>query len=228
MPIQVREETVDFHGGREALTLLHISDIHLWYSKKILDQLTTIINQNKPDLLVFTGDYFDLPMGAHLFRQFLIETSVRYTIVFIRGNHDFLYGSGIADLLLNIPHCHCVEDSVYAFTSGRGYTYQFASWQMRKELRAGERNIALIHNPEMLKEEEMEGIDLVLAGHLHGGQFILFKTAGGNHFPGSILYYYCTDRKQVKDTTLIISKGVSDTFPFRMNCAREVVKILIT
>jgi uncharacterized protein len=227
MTIQLRKETVDFHKGQEALTILHFSDIHLWFSTGILEKLTTIIFQTNPELLIFTGDYFDIPRGAYLFRDFLSAISKFYKIVFIRGNHDFLYGSKIADLLMDIPNCHCVESCVYTFTSQKGYVYNITSWDQRHVLKKDERNIVLIHNPEKLQEKEMEGIDLILAGHLHGGQFILFKTTNNAHFPGNLLYRYCTDRKQVNATTLLISKGLGDTLPLRLNCAKEVIRIRI-
>ncbi len=229
MTILQREETVDFYQGREAFTLLHISDIHVWFSNDILERLKAIIFQHDPELLVFTGDYFDFPRGAYLFRDFLIELSKSYKIVFVRGNHDFLYGSRIANLFMDIPKCHCVENSVFKYKSIKGYTYIFTSWDERHQLKDqnADRNIVLIHNPEKLNEKEMNGIDLILAGHLHGGQFVLFKTATNAHFPGNLFFRYCTDRRELKDTTLIISRGAGDTFPFRLNCPREVVRIRI-
>lgn len=228
MPIQLRQEILDFHNGREALTVLHFSDIHIWFSTDMLEKLKAIILENDPELLLFTGDYFDTPKGAYLFRAFLCEVAPAYPIVLIRGNHDFLYGPRIADLLLGIPNCYCVESDVYTFTSRKGFSYKITSWNNRRRLknRTAEKNIVLIHNPEKLKENEMEGIDLILAGHLHGGQFVLFKTAKA-HFPGSLFYRYCIDRKPLKDTTVIISKGLGDTFPFRLNCPKEVIRIRI-
>jgi predicted MPP superfamily phosphohydrolase len=123
-----------------------------------------------------------------------------------------------------------VESDVYSFKSRKGYVYNITSWAKRHRLKKDtlEKNIVLIHNPEKLKEKEMEGIDLILAGHLHGGQFILFKTVKNAHFPGCLLYRYCTDRKQLRDTTLIISKGLGDTFPLRLNCPKEVIRIRIS
>ena len=129
-----------------------------------------------------------------------LTVALSYPIVFIRGNHDFFYGPRIADLILGIPNCYCVESDVYSFKSRKGYSYNITSWSKRHRLKqlTAEKNIVLIHNPEKLKE--MESIDLILAGHLHGGQFILFKTVKGAHFPGSLFYRYCTDRKQLKNT----------------------------
>jgi predicted MPP superfamily phosphohydrolase len=227
--IVVREEVLDLNGGGEALTVLHISDIHTWFSTRVLEKLKAIISQNNPQLLLLTGDYFDFPRGALLFRDFLREAAASCPVVFIRGNHDFMYGSRVADLLLHIPNCYCVEKSVYHFTSTNGFVYHITSWEARHELNKhkGGKNILLIHNPEALQEKELGNINLVLAGHLHGGQVILFHTRTNAHFPGSLLYRFCTDRAELEQTTVIVSKGIGDTFPFRLNCPKEVVRICI-
>jgi predicted MPP superfamily phosphohydrolase len=229
MLITERYETVNLFNGLENLSLLHISDVHVWFSKKILEKLESLVLKNNPDLIILTGDYYDLPKGARLFREFLLKISLRYTIVFIRGNHDFFYGSKISNLVLGIPNCHCVEDTFFSYTSKKGKSYKISSWAQKHTLSKQDncKNIVLIHNPEKLKAKEFENIDLILAGHLHGSQFIFFKTKNKTFFPGNLLYKYCIDRKQVLDTTIIISKGVGDTFPLRFNCPHEVVRITI-
>lgn len=84
-----------------------------------------------------------------------------------------------------------------------------------------------MHNPEKINDKELANIQVILAGHLHGGQFIFFKTKKKENFPGCLLYKHCSDRKQIHNTTIIVSKGLGDTFPFRLNCPKEMVKILI-
>ena len=208
---------------------MHITDIHLWYSVRILETLEESIIRINPDLIILTGDYYDLPKGAHNFREFLSKVSLRHTLIFIRGNHDKMYGTGVSDLLLNIPNCFCVETSLYKHKSKQGCCYNITSWKNRNNLpnNSSEKNIVLIHNPEKIKENELSKIHLILAGHLHGVQFIFFKTKNSSHFPGNILYKYCLDRKQIMNTTLIVSKGLGDTFPFRLNCPKEIVLITI-
>jgi uncharacterized protein len=229
MQITERYEEVSLFGGEEELSIIHISDIHLWHSVAILEKLEALIIKNDPALVILTGDYYDLPKGAYNFREFLSRMSLKYTFVFIKGNHDTIYGSRITNLLSDIPDCHSVEDIVFRYRSPKGLCYNRTSWKNRKQLphNTGEKNIVLIHNPEKVKENEMDGIHLILAGHLHGGQFIFFKTKRNSNFPGSILYKYCTDRRQIRDTTLIVSKGLGDTFPFRINCPKEIVRITI-
>jgi len=229
MEIIERQENINLFGGLENLSLLHISDIHLWYSVTVLEKLETIITINNPGLIILTGDYYDLPRGAYNFRDFLHRVAQKYTVVFIKGNHDKIYGSKISNLLLDIPNCHSVENSLYKFLSKQGYHYNITSWANRHNLpvNSHEKNIVLIHNPEKIKARELSNIQLILAGHLHGGQFIFFKTTNNSNFPGCILYKYCTDRKQIDNTTLIVSKGLGDSFPFRLNCPKEVVRITI-
>lgn len=228
MRIRTRDEKVQLFNGEEDLRLLHISDVHVWFSRRILDELKKVIFKAAPDLIILTGDYYDTPAGAHLFKAFLSEVASSFTIVFIRGNHDFLWGRKLFDLLLGIPNCFYIRDELYSFVSRRGNKYNIGTWKHRAlfERKSHEKNIVLIHNPEKLNTRELGHIDLVLAGHLHGGQFIFF-TSNKSHYPGSLFYKHCTDRKQLNDTTLIVSKGVGDTFPFRFNCPKEVVRITI-
>lgn len=228
MRIKTRDERVQLFNGQENLSILHISDVHVWFSRRILDALKKIIFKVSPELIVLTGDYYDTRKGAHLFKDFMSEIANYYTIVFIDGNHDFLWGRKVFDLLMGIPNCFYVGEDLYSFVSRRGNMYNVGAWKHRAlfESKSHEKNIMLIHNPEKLIIDGLKHINLVLAGHLHGGQFIFF-TWQKSHYPGSLVYKHCTDRKQLNDTTLIISKGVGDTFPFRFNCPKEVVRITI-
>ncbi|WP_316788750.1 metallophosphoesterase [Pedobacter frigoris] len=230
MEITERYEHINLFDGLEELSIFHISDVHLWYSTAILGKLKTLIATHKPDLIALTGDYYDLPIGAHNFRKFLIEVSREYTIVFIKGNHDRLYGRRISNLLSGIPNCFDVEEYMYKYRSKKGFCYNITSWKNRVHLpcNSQEKNIVLIHNPEKIKTEELSNIQLILAGHLHGGQFIFFRTKDNSNFPACLLYKHCADRKQIMDTTLIVSRGLGDTFPFRFNCPKEIVKITVS
>jgi uncharacterized protein len=228
MGIRIRNEKVQLFNGQEDLTLLHISDVHVWFSGRMLIKLKKIIFGITPDLIILTGDYYDTPKGAYLFKSFLSEIAGSFKIIFINGNHDLLWGRKLFDTLVNIPNCFYVSDTLYSFVSPGGKKYNIGSpkHQALFEAKNEEKNIMLIHNPEKLNTPGLRHIDLVLAGHLHGGQFIFF-TSHGSHYPGSLFYKYCCDRKQLDRTTLIVSKGIGDTIPLRFNCPKEVVRITI-
>ena len=229
MEIVERQEKIHFFGGNENLSILHISDIHLWYATSVLIRIESIITANNPELIILTGDYYDIPRGAYNFRKFLCKISQSHTIVFIKGNHDKMYGTKISNLLLDIPNCLSVENAIYKYQSKQGHFYNITSWKNKHNLPNNntEKNIVLIHNPEKISPEKLSNIHLILAGHLHGGQFIFYKTKNNSNFPGCLLYKHCSDRKKIIDTILIVSKGLGDTFPFRLNCPKEIVKIII-
>lgn len=210
------------------LKLMHLSDFHIWFSSTLLEKVTEVIWDRKPDLLILTGDYYDFPTGAKLFSKFLKNISSKYTVLFIKGNHDKLYGNKVSRLIENIPNCYCLDHTTFSFIKGQKQ-YNFSSWTTKKSilnLKTG-KNIVLIHNPEKIIENELNGIDLILAGHLHGGQFIFFNTKRGDHFPASLYYKYCIDRVKIKDSVLIVSKGLGDTLPFRINCPKEIINVYI-
>ena len=229
MKISERIEQLELLGGQENLRLLHLSDLHLWFSTRLLQQLSDIISRRDPELILMTGDYYDLPQGARNFRRFLLQITQRYPVVFIWGNHDHLYGPRITRLLSGIPNCSCVEQALYRYKSPRGFTYNISSWRSRQLLpgNPGEVNVALLHKPSEIDENQLSNLQLLLAGHLHGGQFILKKTKEPANFPGSLFYRHCSDRKLLGNTHLIVSRGLGDTLPLRFNCPREVVLLQI-
>lgn len=229
MVITERTEEVRLGLEGEKFVILHLSDFHISWSSKKLELIKSKIFDSAPDLIVMTGDYFDTPRGASLFTIFLKEIAKVFKVVFVRGNHDFVYGRSIANKLLSIPNCFCVERDVLEHYTASGHLLRFTSWKNRTTLKEEKtaKNIVLIHNPENLKESELTGIDLILAGHLHGGQFIFWKSANNAFYPASFLYKYCTDRKQLDQTTLIVNKGLGDTLPLRYNCPHEIVKVVV-
>lgn len=170
MEIIERKEIINIFDGNENLSIIHISDIHLWFSKSILDKIKSIIISNNPDLIILTGDYYDTPKGAYNFREFLSEISQTHTVVFILGNHDTIYETKISNLLLGISNCFSVENEVYKYQSKQGYFYNITSWKNKNNLPIclNEKNIVLIHNPEKIDNKELSNINLILAGHLHG------------------------------------------------------------
>jgi predicted MPP superfamily phosphohydrolase len=66
------------------------------------------------------------------------------------------------------------------------------------------------------------GYDLVLAGHLHGGQCVL-ASCGGMLYPAAWFHRWHGLRFAEAGATLLVSRGAADTFPFRFNCPREVL-----
>ncbi len=78
------------------------------------------------------------------------------------------------------------------------------------------------HAPAIFPQAAQAGYRLVLAGHLHGGQCVL-ATRHGRQYPAAWFHRWHGLRFHQDEATLLVSRGMADTFPFRFNCPREVL-----
>ena len=87
--------------------------------------------------------------------------------------------------------------------------------------------LLLSHRPELMPVYADCGVDMVLCGHAHGGQFRLFHQ--GLFAPQQGLFPKYTGGVHVKGTTaMVISRGLGNSeFPLRLNNPPELVKITL-
>jgi predicted MPP superfamily phosphohydrolase len=231
MDTLIRKESLNLWGGEEDLKIFHISDIHLKWNIKKLKLIHQLILRHRPELILFTGDYFDTPTGLRKFIHFIRKISAQFKCVFISGNHEhwFWAKKRFANSLKKIPNTTDLDSVDFNYTSQKGFHYLITSRFQRTDSSParGKKTILLIHNPENIVESSIKGIDLILAGHLHGGQFIFKRLSNHSYFPGNLIYKYCIDKTKIGNTTLIVSKGAGDTFPFRYKCPKEIIMIEI-
>ena len=83
------------------------------------------------------------------------------------------------------------------------------------------------HDPAVFPQAARAGYGLVLAGHLHGGQVVLFER-GGLLYPAAWVYPWNGTRFEREGSTMLVSRGVCDTLPLRFNCPREVLRCELT
>ena len=83
--------------------------------------------------------------------------------------------------------------------------------------------ILMAHHPHAFDAAANAGIPLVLAGHTHGGQLMLNDHIGFG--PEMFRYWsglYVRDRSQ-----MIVSNGIGNWFPLRVNAPAEIVHITL-
>ena len=76
----------------EGMKIVQISDLHLgsWTSEKPLEQAVEMINEMKPDLVLFTGDLVNFTTKeAFRFEETLSKLKSRLGVYAILGNHDY-------------------------------------------------------------------------------------------------------------------------------------------
>ena len=129
-------------------------------------------------------------------------------------NGEIMYVLGCADPAFN-------ERTVYA-GDGEVVGKEIGSLSYEQDAYA----ILLSHRPELFQTYVSTGVDLVLTGHAHGGQFRI-PFIGGLIAPNQGLFpKYTSGLVQDKGTKMVISRGLGNSIlPVRINNRPELVVV---
>jgi hypothetical protein len=103
----------------------------------------------------------------------------------------------------------------------------------------GEVKILLSHRPEIFHSAAQEGIDLVVAGHYHGGQIKLFPQPNGLSIArfltpfaeGVFRFSGSADEapENRRARSLFVGRGIGITgLPIRINCPPQIAHLTLT
>ena len=232
-------------GLGEPITVIQISDFHfgLFMGTPELKRLVAQVNRIDADALFITGDMFHSTLSpVELATPILKSLRPRKLGNFaVLGNHDFyageqrsvdsLQGGGITllrDQWTELQrgdvsiHLGGIDDPLANWLWGKDFP-RFREFMSRAPRTRGVR-ILLSHRPSILPIAAQAGIDLVLAGHIHGGQIIL---PIGGHGRGvslaSIASPYTRGWYFKRATSMYLNRGIGVTFvPWRLNCPPEI------
>lgn len=187
---------------------------------------------------------------------FFKETAGKYPVYYAMGNHestwaaDPRYQSGFEDYLKQLEGAGVVflrNESLFLDAekhirlSGlelgkEQYTHHFGKKQRPTPAELNQMlgeaagfEILIAHNPDYWKEYAAWGADLVLSGHIHGGQ-VRLPFIGGLVAPGLRLFpRYSKGLYEQGQKKMIVSAGLgTHTMPFRVANPRELVIIELT
>ena len=83
--------------------------------------------------------------------------------------------------------------------------------------------ILLAHHPHAFDAAADAGIPLTLSGHTHGGQLMLSQNIG----VGPMMFRYWSGIYQKAKSQLVVSNGVGNWFPLRINAPAEIAHITL-
>ena len=83
--------------------------------------------------------------------------------------------------------------------------------------------ILLAHHPHAFDAAVKADLPLTLAGHTHGGQMMLNRQYG----TGPVLFRYWSGLYTRGRSRMIVSNGVGNVFPVRINAPAEIVHITL-
>lgn len=216
------------------LTIIQLSDIHAgaFLRGGDLADVVQAINDLDPDLVVFTGDLISRSADeAMLVLPDLARIKARYGFFAVFGNHDYrqrregeiaaAYGERGIRFLRNEsvrplgPDSALVLLGVEDLEEAKNLDLDAA----RAELRPGDFEVVLSHNPSGARALLGPNTGLVLSGHTHGKQIDLPILRGlGPPHPG--------DRVEIDGRPCITTHGIGAIgVPFRFDARPEVVVI---
>ncbi len=163
------------------LRILHMSDLHVGaaHGPESLARLVRMANGAKPDLVLITGDLADSPMDP-AGNPFAVLDGLVAPAFFTLGNHE--YYAGVEDVVGMLAKTKVrVLRGAVALAGGvqivgvdYGGARELKEALARLPLDRSKYTVLLYHQPDGLDEARAAGIDLMLCGHTHGGQFFPF------------------------------------------------------
>ena len=227
--------------GLEKFRITQISDSHIGATmdgNKFYEYMDRI-NDTNPDIVVITGDYVDDDTKFEDMKKScegLGKLKTNYGVYFIYGNHDkgyFDYRDFDDDDLrkeLKKNNVIILEDDIIELINNiyligrqdRTVKDRASAQELVKNLDKSRYIIDLNHQPNDYKNEKEAGMDLVLAGHTHGGQFFPIGQLG-TLFGFNDGYYGLEKRG---NTNFIINSGLGDwNLKFKIGTVSEYTVI---
>ncbi|GAB4511608.1 MAG: hypothetical protein OHK0046_09930 [Anaerolineae bacterium] len=225
----VTHETYTFPGWRAdapPLRLLHIGDIHIERITARERRLNALIEELKPDVIVFSGDfvnisYHDDPLTEKHIREIISAwraplgvycVSGTYTVESLERVRTFV--AGLDNLRLLVDEWVRLDVPGGAFNLLGMRTTHFVDQDRVTVAALAQRapdadafKLLLTHAPDVAPEADAAGYHLYLCGHTHGGQ-IRFPFIGAV-FSGSALgLRFVMGRYDLNTVTVYTSRGV--------------------
>ena len=224
----------------DRFSIVHISDLHFTgrVRKAYFQEVARICNELDPDLVAITGDLVDKPQCIEWIPDTLGTLRARYGVYFVLGNHDLR--SEPARLRRTMTDCGLEYlGGRWLRIEVRGQPIVLAGNELpwisppadlsqapSREADGGQLRIALSHSPDQIEWARSNDVDLLLAGHLHGGQ-IRIPIIGPILAPSRRGVEYSSGVFLSPPTIMHVSRGISGEVPIRLNCPPEVAKLVL-
>ena len=190
-------------------------------------ELMEMIDTSEPDVVLLGGDMFDEPEYIAIAKDFITQLTEKYTVYGVLGNHEYKMDGYSADDLRRIytelgvtlltQDCAVLELNggkinicgmdVYPENEGFDRRIGKALSDTDKDVYT----VMIYHRPDKWEDFKDKGIDLMLSGHTHGGQWIVPGLFNGILAPNQGFFpKYAGGLYEFDDgMNLIVSRGLA-------------------
>ena len=185
---RVRVKIKDFPLDR--FSIVQLTDVHVGRTIKrgFIEHLVEQTNQLQPDMVVITGDLFDLHVSRIEYDLHPLR-DIKAPTYFILGNHEYFHGAGeaiayVRELgIMPLLNEHVVigegdrQFNLVGLNDISGARAGIFPPDAEKAFNGVDQDkpcVVLAHQPRMITEMDDYRCDLMLSGHTHGGQIFPF------------------------------------------------------
>jgi predicted MPP superfamily phosphohydrolase len=220
------------------IKIAHLSDLHTYGIGRRERKMLGILEQEKPDLIVITGDLISAADGLEGCLEVLRHMKAPLGVWIVLGNHENwtsqsvrtaygtfrdYYESGGANFLSNSNKR--IRDDLWLIGLDDPMTGKPDIDTARLGVPENAYTICLFHSPAYF-DKAAEKCDLVLAGHSHGGQVrvpfmkpLWLPKECNNYDEGWF---------ERNGSKMYVSRGIgTSVFPVRFNCRPEIAIITL-
>ena len=219
----------------DGLSILHLSDWHLCstFSREFYETAAKAASMVRADLIAFTGDLCDDIDLLDWLPGTLGSLTAPLGNWFILGNHDALIDhahirSRIAELGWNdlggkTTRLDVGPGRIVLGGDETPWLNDVPAWTPEDTALP---RLLLAHTPDRVAHHSRVGVDLILAGHTHGGQIVL-PIVGPVYSPSLFGCRYPSGIYSSGSTVMHVSRGLAGMHPIRFGSRPEITRLII-
>lgn len=229
----VNSKLTDIYKG---LKIVHISDIHYktTFDEKGLKELTDKVNLTKPDIIVITGDLLNKSVeyskdDYEIIKKYLKEMDASIGKYAVSGDNDynnsnlqiildesdFIYLDDNYDLIYKEQNSYLMISGISSLQNKTDINIKLNNVNTYLQTGTPIYKILILHEPDLLKDIDVNNYDLILAGHYLGGTIRLPFVGPLVKKDGALKYN--ESYSKINATDLYITNGIgSDDMNYRL------------
>jgi predicted MPP superfamily phosphohydrolase len=233
-------EVSGLHSVFDGLRIIQLTDFHSTSLGPLERAAFRAAQSLRPDLLAFTGDLCESPAVARELAHEMVDLQPAFGCFLIMGNAEY---DGDAEAIVQAVSSAgmiVLRNDVRQITKGRGKLWvigvddpstgrSFLEGALLK-LRGDQSTprLLLAHFPTVFTQAVHWGIDVVLAGHTHGGQIVLPGLGDQMSYGSEELNKFRRGDFREGTTWMHVSRGLGTSkIPLRIGSPPEVTLIVL-